>query len=101
MSGLIKITPDVKPEEEPEGFEFGYYAFEDLEPIHTSERIDYIMDIHQNQSDATILDDIKVEWGLTPIQIKQAQQKDKFCKEQYNKILKGSLPNTHPYYIKD
>ena len=101
MSRLIKITPDVKCEEEPEGFEFGYYAFEDLEPIHTSERIDYIMDIHQNQSDVAIPDDIKVEWGLTPIQIKKAQQKDKFCKEQYNKILKGSLPNTHPYYIKD
>ena len=52
MSRLIKITPDVKPEEEPEGFEFCYYDFEDLEPIHTAERIDYIMDIHQNQSDA-------------------------------------------------
>ena len=101
MSRLIKITPDVKPEEEPEGFKFGYYAFEDLEPIHTSERIDYIMDNHQSQSDAAIPDDIKVERGLTPIQIKQAQQKDKFCKEQYNKILKGSLPNTYPYYIKN
>ena len=33
MSRLIKITPDIKPEEEPEGFEFSYYAFEDLEPI--------------------------------------------------------------------
>ena len=38
---------------------------------------------------------------LTPKQIKQAQQKDKFCKEQYNKIKKGTLPNTHPYYIQD
>ena len=27
MSRLIKITPDVKPEKEPEGFEFGYYGF--------------------------------------------------------------------------
>ena len=35
MSRLIKITPDVELEEEPEGYEFGYYAFEDLEPIHT------------------------------------------------------------------
>ena len=103
MSRLIKITPDVKSEKEPEGFDFAYYTFEDLEPIHTAKRIDYIVDIHQNQSDAipAIPDDIKVEWGLTPVQIKQAQQKDKFCKEQYNKILKGSLPNTHLYYIKD
>ena len=75
MSRLIKITPDVKPEEEPKGFEFGYYAFENLEPIHTAERIDYIMDIHQNQSDAVIPDDIKLEWGLTPVQIKQPNKK--------------------------
>ena len=101
MSRLIKITPDVKPEEEPEGFEFGYHAFEDLEPIHMTEVIDYIMDIQQKQYDEAIPDDIKIEWGLTPIQIKQAQQKDKFCKEQYNKIVKGSFPSTHPYYIKD
>ena len=32
MSRLIRITPDDEPEE-PEGFEFGYYAFEDLELI--------------------------------------------------------------------
>ena len=59
------------------------------------------MGIQQKQSDEAIPDDFKVEWGLTPAQVKQAQQKDKFCKEQYNKILKGSLPGTHPYYIKD
>ena len=29
MSRLIKITPEVQLEKEPEGFEFGYYAFED------------------------------------------------------------------------
>ena len=46
------------------------------------------MAIHQKSSDDAIPDDIKVEWGLTPKQIKQAQQKDKFCKEQYNKIIK-------------
>ena len=38
MSRLIKITPDAKLEEEPEGYEFGYYAFEDLESIQTSEQ---------------------------------------------------------------
>ena len=38
---------------------------------------------------------------MTPKQIKQAQQKDRFCKEQNAKILKGSLPSTHPYYMQD
>ena len=101
MSRLITITPELKLEEEPEGFEFGYYAFEDLESIQTSKAKDHSMAIYQNQSDNAIPSDVKVEWGLTPEQIKQAQQKNSFCKEQYAKILKGSLPSTHPYYIQD
>ena len=101
MSRLIKITPKAQLEKEPEGFEFGYYAFEDLEPIQTSEIKDHIMAIHQKSSDDAIRDDIQIEWGITPKQIKQAQQKDKFCTEQYNKIRKDPLPSTHPYYIQD
>ena len=101
MSRLIKITPDAKLEEEPEGFEFGYYAFEDLECIQTSTMKSHIMAIHQDQFKHAIPDDITVEWGLTPKQIIQVQQKDRFCKEQNAKILKGSLPSTHPYYMQD
>ena len=101
MSRLIKITSDAKLQQEPEGYEFGYYAFEDLEPIQTSGVKDHIIAIQQNQPDDAIPNDVTVEWGLTPRQIKQSQQKDKFCKEQYNKIIKGSLPSTHPYYIQD
>ena len=59
------------------------------------------MAIHQKSSDDAIPDDIQIEWGLTPKQIKQAQQKDKFCQEQYNKLKKHTLPSTHPYYIQD
>ena len=100
MSRLIKITPDAKLEE-PKGFEFGYYAFEDLETIQTSTMKSHIMAIHQDQLKHAIPDDITVEWGLTPKQIIQAQQKDRFCKEQNAKILKGFLPSTHPYYMQD
>ena len=101
MSRLIKITPEVKLENEPEGYEFGYYAFEDLEPIQINEMKDHIMDMHQNQVVDAIPDDVKVDWGLTSKQIKQNQQKDVFCREQYKKVKKGSLPSTHPYYIQD
>ena len=57
MSRLITITPEIKLEEEPEGYEFGYYAFEDLESIQTSKVKDHIMAIHQNQSDDAIPSD--------------------------------------------
>ena len=33
MSRLIQIDPEAKLNPEPEGYEFGYHAFEDLEPI--------------------------------------------------------------------
>ena len=44
MSRLIKIIPEAQTEKEPEGFEFGYYAFDELEPIQTSNVKDHIMD---------------------------------------------------------
>ena len=47
MSRLITITPEINLEEEPEGYEFGYYVFEDLKPIQTSKERDHIMAIHQ------------------------------------------------------
>ena len=70
---MIKITPEAQLEKEPEGFEFGYYAFDDLEPIQTSEVKDHIMAIYQKSSDDVIPDDIQIEWGLTPKHIKQVQ----------------------------
>ena len=36
MSRLIQIDPEAKLNPEPEGYEFGYHAFEDMEPIARS-----------------------------------------------------------------
>ena len=33
MSRLIKLTPEIQTESEPEGFEFGYYVSDDIGPI--------------------------------------------------------------------
>ena len=33
MNRLIQIDPEAKLNPEPEGYEFGYHAFEDMEPI--------------------------------------------------------------------
>ena len=42
-SRLIKITPEAQTEKEPEGFEFGYYAFDELEPIQTNQMLKNIL----------------------------------------------------------
>ena len=45
MSCLIKIIPDTKPPPEQEGYEFGYYAFEELDHIKTERNEEDICDI--------------------------------------------------------
>ena len=45
MSRLIKITPDIASECEPEGYEFGYYAFEDIGPIKTMQENEEINEV--------------------------------------------------------
>ena len=45
MSHLIKIIPDTKPPSELEGYEFGYYAFEELDPIRTTKEEEDICNI--------------------------------------------------------
>ena len=35
MSRLIALDPDNQLVDEPEGFEYGYYAFDNIDPIET------------------------------------------------------------------
>ena len=37
MSHLVKIDPDTKQNDEPQGCEFGYYLFDTLPPIEVNE----------------------------------------------------------------
>ena len=37
MSRLIDINPQVQPEPEPEGYEFGYYIFDELPSLEVSD----------------------------------------------------------------
>ena len=78
MSHLIKIIPDTKPPPEPKGYEFGYYAFEELDPIKTTKIQEDICDIQQ-QDEQPIPVDTKIEWGLSLEDIRKAQSIDKFC----------------------
>ena len=39
MSRLVNITLEIQPEPEPEGLEYGYYHFPQLEPIKMKKEI--------------------------------------------------------------
>ena len=86
MSRLIKIVPDTKPLPEPEGYEFGYYAFEELDPVSAGEDTDIVCNIQQ-VDDQAITNDSKVDWGFTSEEIQKAQSVDKFCTKMLKKLV--------------
>ena len=94
MSRLIQIDPEAKLQPEQEGYEFGYHAFEDMEPI----------EYETNVVDSTTLKDPiplpgeEIKLPLEDEKLKELQQKDKFCKEIIEKLSKGELQRNRPYY---
>ena len=76
MSRLIQIDPEAKLQPEQEGYEFGYHAFEDMEPI----------EYEINVVDSTTLKDPiplpgeEIKLPLEDEKLKELQQKDKLCK---------------------
>ena len=51
MSRLINIDPTVKPESEPEGYEFGYYVFDPLPPMSVEEIDEQVNETQVKQVD--------------------------------------------------
>ena len=96
MSRLIQIDPKAKLQPEQEGYEFGYHAFDDMEPIKCE-----INAVDTNTSgDPISLPGEEIKLPLDDDKLKGFQQKDKFCKEIMEKLEKEQLQNRNPYYQK-
>ena len=74
MSRLIKITPDIASEYEPEGYEFGYYAFEDIGPIKTMQENEEINEVTIDPIDKAIPEHQDSQWELTDEQISNSSK---------------------------
>ena len=94
MSRLIQIDPETKLQPEQEGYEFGYHAFEDMEPI------EYETNVVDSTSskDPIPLPGEEIKLPLEDEKLEELQQKDKFCKEGIEKLTKGQLQSDKPYY---
>ena len=100
MSRLIDIDPQVQPESEPEGYEFGYYTFDTLPTLEVS-NVETSQDtsLNVNGTDASNND----LWKL-PISndtLSKLQQKDMFCNNILNQIEKGNIIEGQLYVVKD
>ena len=94
MSSLIQIDPEARLQPEQEGYEFGYHAFEDMEPIEYETNV-----VDSNAlKDPIPLPGEEIKLPLEDEKLKELQQKDKLCKEIIEKLSKGQLQNEQPYY---
>ena len=94
MSRLLQIDPEAKLQPEQEGYEFGYHAFEDMEPIEYETNV---LDSTSSR-DPIPLPGEEIKLSLKDEKLKELQQKDKFCKEVIEKLNKEQLQNGQPCY---
>ena len=82
MSRLIQIDPEAKLQPEQEGYEFGYHAFEDMEPIKCEVNVADI----DSLGDPIPLPGKDIKLPLDTEELKGLQQKDRFCKDITSKL---------------
>ena len=100
MSQLIDIDPQVQPEFEPKGYEFGYYTFYPLPTLEVTN-----VETTKKESSKTQDEDAsdKDLWKLPLIDdtLFKTQQEDEFCRNILSQIEKGNIIEGQLYLIKD
>ena len=97
ISRLIQINPEAKLCPEQEGYEFGYYAFEDMELIKCE-----VQEIETTQlGDPIPLPQEEIRLPLSDEKLQALQAEDKFCKDISNKLQQEQLQSKNPYYIEN
>ena len=98
MSRLIALDPDNQLVDEPEGFEYGYYAFNNIDPIKTQVEVNEMT----NKMVVTTSVDLPSEDITLLIEdnkLIELQKEDKFCKNILNMLASNKLQNKNPYYV--
>ena len=95
---MIDIDPQIQPEPEPEGYEFGYYIFDTLPTLEVTN-----VEATQKETLETkdTPDDILWELPINNNILFRLQQVDVFCKNIFNQIEKGNIVEGQLYLIRD
>ena len=98
MSRLIALDPDNQLVDEMEGFKYGYYAFDNIDPIKTQVEINKMTNkmgvatpVNLPGEDITLL--------IEDSKLIELQKEDKFCKNTLNMLASNKLQNKNPYYV--
>ena len=91
MSRLIEIDPQVQSEVEPEGYEFGYYTFDQLPALDVQE----IQTSSQDDQNGDLVCELPIRNDV----LIKLQQEDEFCKNIIQQIEKGHIKEGQLYKI--
>ena len=100
MSRLIDIDPQVQPEFKPEGYEFGYYAFDTLPTLKVS-NVKTSQDTSLNVNSTEVSNNDLWKLPINNDTLSKLQQKDMFCNNILNQIEKGNIIEGQIYVVKD
>ena len=100
MSRLIEIDSQVQQEPEPEGYEFGYYVFDNLPDIKVSDielTINSIIDVKTKDMSGYNFQGFPIDNNT----LQKLQHNDIFCKIVLNQIEKGNIQEGQLYIVKN
>ena len=100
MSRLIDIDPHIQPEPEPEGYEFGYYTFDelpDLELSNVESTLNSVPDTENKDTSGSNLQKFPISNDI----LHRLQQEDVFCNNILNQIEKGNIIDGQLYLVRD
>ena len=100
MSQLIDIDPQIQPESEPEGYEFGYYTFDTLPTMEVS-NVETSQNTSLHVDDTEVSDDDLWKLPLSNDTLSKLQQKDIFCNNILRQIEKGNIIEGQLYIVKN
>ena len=96
MSRLIALDPDNQLVDEPEGFEYGYYAFDNIDPIKTQVEINEMTN-KMGIGNPVNLPGEEITLPIEDNKLIALQKEDKFCKIILNMLVSNKLHNKNPY----
>ena len=100
MSRLIALDPDNQLVDEPEGFEYGYYAFDNIDPIETQIEINEMTNKTGVETPVNLPNE-EIQLPIEDNKLIELQKEDKFCKNILNMLASSKLHDKNPYYIEN
>ena len=98
MSRLIDTDPQVQPESE--GYEFGYYTFDELPSLEVS-NIESTLNSIMDRETGDASDNNFQRFPISDDILHKLQQKDAFCRNILNQIERDNITDGQLYLVKD